>query len=516
MYEKIRSHPRVREIWAKRLEEEQVVSRDEAEAMVRAQMERLTTAKNTPPTESAVPVASPLDESAEGVAVPPVPSETLVRLNEELLQVRPGFTADQKLARLFLNPRREKIQEANGIVWAHAESLAFATLLEEGIPIRLTGQDSERGTFTQRHLVLHDPTTGERYCPLQHLPNAKAAFGLYNSPLSETAALGFEYGYSIHATDTLVLWEAQFGDFSNGAQVIIDQFIASGNAKWAQSPSVVLLLPHGYEGQGPEHSSARIERFLQLCAGDNLRVANCTSSAQYYHLLRRHAHQLESTPRPLVIFTPKSLLRHPRASSSLRDLAEGTFHSVLDDPRDPARKEKVTRLVLCSGKVYIDLVYGAAPQFELRDEYLNSDFVAVARLEELNPFPTEELQALLATYPNLVEIVWVQEEPRNMGAWIFVQPRLVRILPPAFPVYYLGRPRAASPAEGTAHLHLMEQKRIITMAFSQPKVAEKVAEEATPLVPANGKASKRKTNGTGSTDAEKTKVKRTEAETHVR
>jgi 2-oxoglutarate dehydrogenase E1 component len=361
-------------------------------------------------------------------------------------------------------PRRAALE--NGTVnWAHAEALALASLLTEGTPVRLTGQDSERGTFTQRHLVLHDPMNGDTYCPLQHLQGVETSFAIYNSPLSENAVLGFEYGYSVHATDTLVLWEAQYGDFANGAQVIIDQFISSGNAKWGQSPSVVLLLPHGYEGSGPEHSSARLERFLQLCAGDNLRVAYCSTPAQYFHLLRRQAALLKVEPRPLIALTPKSLLRHPRVTSSLADFTEGEFRALLDDPRDPARKAGVRRLILCSGKIYIDLVYGPGPQFAPREAYEQGDALAIARIEELNPFPGDAVVELLSTYPNLSEVVWAQEEPRNMGGWAFVKGRIAERLPAGVKLRYVGRPKAASPAEGSKASHDVEQAYIVHEAY---------------------------------------------------
>jgi 2-oxoglutarate dehydrogenase E1 component len=312
--------------------------------------------------------------------------------------------------------------------------------------------------------VLHDAKNGARYVPLQTLPAAKASFSIYNSSLSENAALGFEYGYSAHAPGVLVLWEAQFGDFANGAQVIIDQFIVAGRAKWGQTPALVLLLPHGYEGQGPEHSSARLERFLQLAADDNIRVANVTSAAQYFHLLRRQALLLDSDPRPLVIMTPKSLLRHPRAGSSLADLSEGGFQRVIDDPTGPARAEEVTRLVLCTGKVYIDLL-GALPQDKAASDDGMPPNVAVARVEELFSFPADELKALIAGYPALREIVWLQEEPRNMGAWSYIAPRLREIVDPAIPIVYVGRPESASPAEGSLSLHSVEQARILAAAL---------------------------------------------------
>jgi 2-oxoglutarate dehydrogenase E1 component len=513
MYVQIRSHPRVREIWAKRLEEEGVVSRDEAEAMVKAIHEELMNARNTPaPHDPAqnYPDATE-DQGKTGPQSTAVPAERLDALNESLVQVPDNFTVDVKLNRNLLQARRTAFNMENGINWAHAEALAFASLLEEGTPIRLTGQDSENGTFTQRHMVLHDTSNGREYCPLKNLPQATASFALYNSPLSEIATLGFEYGYSVHATDTLVLWEAQFGDFSNGAQVILDQFIVSGNAKWGQSPSVVMLLPHGYEGQGPEHSSGRIERYLQLCAGDNMHVANCTSSAQYFHLLRRHAQQLKAMPRPLVIFTPKSLLRHVRAASSLADLTEGTFHPVLDDSRDATRKAGVTRLILCSGKVYIDLVYAPKPPtFDFREDYQNADTVAVARVEELNPFPAAELTALLASYPNLTEVVWVQEEPKNMGAWTFMQPRLAELLPDGMRLRYVGRPEAASPAEGSLTLHNIEQKRLVAEAFTF------FLKEANGAAATNGNGNKQSKHGAGHKTTARNTAQRTEAEPHAR
>src|SRR5205085_6965991 len=280
-----------------------------------------------------------------------------------------------------------------------AEALAFASLLVDGIPIRLTGQDTERGTFSQRHLVYHDAETGERYAPIQNLPDAAAAFELHNSPLSEFGALGFEYGYSVAAPEALVLWEAQFGDFVNNAQVIVDQFLVSGLSKWRQTSRLTLLLPHGYEGNGPEHSSARLERFLQSGAQDNIRVANVTTAAQYFHLLRRQA--LDATPRPLVVMTPKGLLRLKQAGSRLADLAEGSFQPLLDDPR--ADRERVRRLVLCSGKVYYDVVGD--------ERRAHAEAVAVARIEQLYPFPVREAAQLVQGYPRLEEVVWAQEEP---------------------------------------------------------------------------------------------------------
>jgi 2-oxoglutarate dehydrogenase E1 component len=332
--------------------------------------------------------------------------------------------------------------------------LAFASLLTEGIPIRLTGQDTERGTFSQRHMVLHDPKTGQEHCPIQHLPGALAPMELHNSPLSEMACLGFEYGYSQEGPETLVLWEAQFGDFVNGAQVVIDQFIVSGLAKWGQTSRLTLLLPHGYEGSGPEHSSARLERFLQLAAEGNIRVADPTTPAQYFHLLRRQARIAKQ--RPLVIMTPKSLLRLPQATSRVEDLATGRFQPVLADPGVDA--ERVRRLILCSGKIYYDLAGHEARA--------GASEVAIGRVELLYPFPQAEICALMDTYPRLREVVWAQEEPRNMGARAHMSARLRQILPEHLDFGYVGRPERAASGEGYPVAHAHEQNRVVITALS--------------------------------------------------
>jgi 2-oxoglutarate dehydrogenase E1 component len=349
--------------------------------------------------------------------------------------------------------RRRTAIEQGGIDWGQAESLAFASLLVDGIPIRLTGQDSQRGTFSQRHIVLHDVHTGETYTPMQHLEDATASFEVYNSPLSEYACVGFEYGYSAAAPEALVLWEAQYGDFANGAQIVIDQFISSALSKWRETSRLTLLLPHGYEGNGPEHSSARLERFLQLAAQENLRIANCTTAAQYFHLLRRQA--LDATARPLVVVTPKGLLRLKDAASTLADLADGGFRPVLDDPR--ADKGVVRRLVLCSGKIYYDVV-----GHNLREQ---AESVAVARIEQLYPFPIEQARELVASYPSLDEVVWVQEEPQNMGPWRSIRHRLEEATGD-LRVRFVGRPWRASPSEGYPTAHLIEQDRIVRDALT--------------------------------------------------
>ena len=425
--------------------------------MVRAVTERLERARRErdkgATIEDEVPASDPPGSTQQETAVP---AERLRALNAALLERPQGWTPQAKLERLLA--RRGNALADGTIDWGHAEALAFAAILEDGTAIRLTGQDSERGTFSHRHLVLHDAQSGRRYVPLQELPQARASFAIYNSPLSENAALGFEYGYSTHAPGVLVLWEAQFGDFANGAQVIIDQFIAAGNAKWRQRPSLVLLLPHGYEGQGPEHSSARLERFLQLAAGDNLRVVSPTTAAQYFHVLRRQVALFAGDPRPLIVMTPKSLLRHPRAASSLDALAGGQFQPVLDDPEARARATGITRLVLCSGKVYVDLV--SAEQFGA------ARHLAAVRVEELYPFPEPALARVMEQYPRLQEVVWLQEEPRNMGGWSYVAPRLQAMLDPAIALSYAGRSEFAAPAEGAFGQHAVEQARIVQSAIA--------------------------------------------------
>jgi 2-oxoglutarate dehydrogenase E1 component len=466
MYERIRNHPTVREIWARELERRGLITREEAQARVDAVMQKLQhafekvrerqrLAATLPP---APPPANPLPVRRPSIFARPVSAKTLIELNEALLDRPEGFTVHPKLERM-LQRRRQAIYEENGIDWGHAEALAFASILADGTPIRLTGQDSERGTFSHRHAVLHDVVTGERFIPLHAIPQARASFAVYNSPLSEASVLGFEYGYSCHAPDTLVLWEAQFGDFANGAQVIIDQFIVSGHAKWGQNPSLVMLLPHGYEGQGPEHSSARLERFLQLAANDNIRIANCTTAAQYFHLLRYQAASLYADPKPLIILTPKSLLRHPRSSSSLRDLTDARFQPILDLGNEAPAPEGVTRLILCSGKVAIDLLSSA--EWEK-----SGGRIDLLRLELLYPFPAEELQTAIRRYPNLHEVIWLQEEPQNMGAWTFVWPRLQKLLPEGVTLRYVGRPESASPAEGLHSIHVREQARILREAVA--------------------------------------------------
>jgi len=459
MYAKIREHPTPPQIYARQLIEDGVVTQNEVDAMTDAVWQRLS--EEHQQLKARLSAATPVEQGTGEYQLDRTPSpdvatavdaDRLRELNEALLRVPEGFDVHPKLKRP-LEQRREAMGADGGITWAHAESLAFASLLTEGTPVRLTGQDAERGTFSQRHLVLHDPKTGQEYCPIQHLPSALAPMELHNSPLSEMAALGFEYGYSQEGPETLVLWEAQFGDFVNSAQVIIDQFIVSGLAKWGQSTRLTLLLPHAYEGSGPEHSSARLERWLQLAAEGNIRVAYPSTPAQYFHLLRRQAKIAKQ--RPLIVMTPKSLLRLPQATNRIEHLAEGQFYPVLAEPR--VQDDKVTRLILCSGKVYYDLA-GA-------EERKDNEGVAIGRVELLYPFPQGQILELVASYPNLREVVWLQEEPRNMGARAHMSPRLMQILPRELKFGYIGRPERASTAEGYPAAHAMEQRRIVQTAL---------------------------------------------------
>jgi 2-oxoglutarate dehydrogenase E1 component len=461
MYQKIESHPSVRAIWARALIERGIAEPGLPVQLVRKHTLALQQTWAGLHTEEAhadpAPVRPPA--SAAQRAQTGVSAERLRKLNQALLQLPQGFAANPKLERARAR-RRAALddQDSKTIQWATGEELALASLLEDGIAIRMTGQDVERGTFNQRHYVIHDVKTGERFLPLQALPQARAAFEIHNSPLTENAAIGFEFGYSLQEPGRLVIWEAQYGDFINGAQVMIDEFLISARAKWGLTPSLVLLLPHGFEGQGPDHSSARLERFLQLSAGTNVRVANCTTAAQHFHLLRRQAHLLEIDPLPLIVMTPKSLLRHPLVASSLRDLAEGSWQSVIDDDRTRRDSAVVSRLLLCSGKIYVDLVSSS-----FRD---SSRSVAICRVEQLYPFPEEELGQVFESYPGLAEVVWVQEEPENMGAWEYACPRLRRIIRDRWPLRYVGRDRSSSPAEGSSARHVHNQDAIVRQAYN--------------------------------------------------
>jgi 2-oxoglutarate dehydrogenase E1 component len=471
LYQKVSGHPTVREQYARALVQQGVLAQERADHMVAARMKDLEQAYTSlEPEEDYVPPLPEVPPSgAAKKARTAVPLVRLEALNRALMATPDGFTVHRKLARgrerrraIFQSPAERAVD------WAAAEDLAYASILEDGIAIRLTGEDVQRGTFSHRHAVYHDAVTGRRFVPLQALPQARAAFEIHNSPLSENAALGFEFGYNIQEPGRLVLWEAQYGDFINGAQVVLDEFITSGRAKWGLTPSLVLLLPHGYEGQGPDHSSARLERFLDAAADTNMRIANCTTAAQFFHVLRRQARLLATDPLPLIVLTPKSLLRHPLSASPASELAEGRFQLVIDDQTAAAQAGRVRRLLLCSGKVYVDLVSS--------QQYKDGSH-AVIRLEQLYPFPADDLREVLNGYTRLRDVCWVQEEPENMGAWDFVRPLLEPLLDGRWPLRYVGRARNSSPAEGSSTWHAANQRAIVDEAFGakpEPREIDRV------------------------------------------
>ena len=461
IYQIVAGHPTVRDKFARALAESGAVPAADAEAMVQRHfgvMERAY-AELKPEQDFVPPLPEIPPSGAAQRAVTAVALETLRELNSELMRVPEGFTVHRKLER-GRDRRKAMLENAaeRSVDWAAAEELALASILADGVAIRMTGEDVERGTFSHRHAVYHDAVNGAEFVPLQSIPSARASFEICNSPLTENATVGFEFGYNIQEPNRLVLWEAQYGDFINGAQVVLDEFLTSGRAKWGLAPSLVLLLPHGYEGQGPDHSSARLERFLNAAADTNMRIANCTTAAQYFHLLRRQAELLATDPLPLIVMTPKSLLRHPATASTPTELAEGRFQLVIDDAAisQPAR---VQRLVLCSGKIYVDLTGAEARK--------DNQFVALARLEQLYPFPFEQIRAVVDRYPKLRDVCWVQEEPENMGAWEFVRPLLEQLIDGRWPLRYIGRVRNSSPSEGSSTWHAVNQKAIVEQAFDQ-------------------------------------------------
>ncbi len=457
MYERIKSHPTPRALWADRLAREGVATAEGAQAIERQALDNLTTV-HAQVTAGALTVDEP-EHVFPGITRPTsadtaVPKERLVALNERLLVWPEGFSPHARVNR-SVSKRRDALGPGNLIDWGEAEALSLASLLTDGTSVRITGQDAGRGTFSHCHAELHDAKTGKIYRPLQHLPGT-GAFEIYNSPLSETAVLGFEYGYAAAAPDSLVMWEAQYGDFVNVAQPIIDQFLAADRAKWGEGSGVVLLLPHGYEGGGPEHSSARLERFLQLAAEGNMSIAYPSTAGQYFHVLRRQA--MTALRRPLVLMQPKSLLRLEAAMSNVDDLSNGRFQAVLDDPTmvsDSGRQWGVRRVVLCTGKIYYDLTAAERPPH-----------VAIVRVEELYPWPQVEIAHVLERYPEADDLVWVQEEPKNMGAWAFVTQRLKA-------ARYVGRPERASPAEGYTAPHKKEQARIVAEALAAPVASDR-------------------------------------------
>ena len=460
MYERIKSHPTVRELYAQKLIAQNILTADEANALLARSTARLTAAQTSVKSGTWAGDIGPHvthGDAALATYRTKIDRAKLLGWNDALVRVPATFTIHPKLERQ-LERRRTTLENDGEVDWGLAESLAFASLLAEGTPIRLTGQDTQRGTFSHRHIVFHDAKTNDTFAPIQHLDDARASIEIYNSPLSEYACLGFEYGYAVEKPSALVLWEAQFGDFNNGAQIIIDQFIAAGQAKWGETSRLVMLLPHGYEGAGPEHSSARIERFLQLSAEGSMQVANCTTAAQYFHLLRLQARQPRALP--LIVFTPKSLLRMKAASGEIDALTGGEFHPVIDDVRYRENRAAVERVVLCSGKIYYDLIGHA--------DYAKTAKTAIVRVELLSPLPVAEIVDVLEGYSRVKSIVWAQEEPKNMGARAHVRRRILDRLPNGITdVEYVGRPYRASPSEGYGGAHAVEQERIVRTTLTE-------------------------------------------------
>lgn len=461
MYETIHNHSEISVKYAEKLSASGEISDEEIQKWQSNIKEKLLTAQEKMKQES----DDQLDSEFESKAEPSIEIKTGVSLellreiNHSLL-VRPkSFNPYPKLERTLAR-RINLLNEEEKVDWALAETLAFATILNEGTAIRFTGQDTERGTFAHRHLVLHDSKTGKTFSPLHAIPQAKAAFGIHNSPLSEASVLGFEYGYNYFAPKTLTLWEAQYGDFANAGQVIVDQFLSAGRAKWRQDSSLVMLLPHGYEGQGPEHSSARLERYLQLAAENNVVIANLTSAAQYFHLLRRQASKIgKEDARPLILMAPKSLIRSKRTISPSVELENSSFQVIKEEASLGGKADRVKRVILCSGKIAIDL------STELENSKIKKDWLHIIRTEQLYPFPKKEIESVIGRFKNLQEVVWVQEEPKNMGAWTYIEPRIRETVSDKISIRYIGRPDRSSPATGKANVHDIEQQQILTDAL---------------------------------------------------
>ncbi|MBS1169856.1 MAG: 2-oxoglutarate dehydrogenase component [Burkholderiaceae bacterium] len=469
MYQKIAQQQGVRRLYGRRLAAQGIIWQGEEEDVAASFRKVMDSGVfDTDPVFASYPNKTEVDWAPflnrkwTDAADTAVPIEELMRLSERITTVPDDFEL-HPLAAKVLQDRAAMGRGEIELDWGMGEHLAFASLLASGYPIRLSGQDSGRGTFTHRHAVLHDQHR-ERwdvgtYTPLEHVSDRQARFTVIDSVLSEEAALGFEYGYSTAVPNTLTIWEAQFGDFANGAQVVIDQFITSGEVKWGRASGLVMLLPHGYEGQGPEHSSARIERFLQLCADNNIQVAQPTTSAQIFHLLRRQ--MIRRFRKPLIVLTPKSLLRHKDAGSPLTELAKGGFKTVIGETDDTLRADEVKRMLVCSGKVYYDLLHA-------RKEQQSSD-IAIIRIEQLYPFPHKAFGAELEKYPNLAEVVWVQDEPQNQGAWFQIQHNLLGQMETGQKLGFAGRPPSASPAVGYYHKHAAQQKELLAQAFARLK-----------------------------------------------
>ena len=482
MYARVKAHPGTRHLYAQQLIREGVISEEDLTSMTNKVVEKyegiLVRAKEIAakkPVKTELPTA-PAEDDGSTVLETGVNADVLKQVSEKISLVPEDFHINPKMVGQLA--RRSKMGTGEvPMDWAFAEALSIGSLVLEGIPVRFSGQDSGRGTFSQRHASMYDTMTGDRWAPLNELrndanPHARAY--IFDSSLSEYAVLGFEYGYSVVSKDQLVAWEAQFGDFSNGAQIIIDQYLSSSEDKWKQGSRLVMLLPHGYEGQGPEHSSARLERYLQLCAENNMQVCYPTTPAQYFHLLRRQVKQ--EAARPLIVMTPKSLLRLPAAGSSIEELHTGGFQPVIDDSVVQDRNN-VRRIVICSGKVYYDLMAAREETGSLK--------TAIIRLEQFYPFPAAKLKEIIASYASASQVFWTQEEPKNMGGWFFVEPRLREIIPAAMELKFVGRAASASPATGSYAIHELEQKQIVNDSLfietdeispaSEPQVSEKLA-----------------------------------------
>jgi multifunctional 2-oxoglutarate metabolism enzyme len=458
MYARVKAHPGVRTLYAKRLIKEGVLTEQEVNDLIDERVKRYETALANAKQKVAAEPARPVEElDGSGVVETGISAETVRTIAHKIAVVPDDFNINPKMVGQLA--RRAKMGDGSApLDWAFAEAAAFGSLVLDGRRVRLSGQDSGRGTFSQRHAVLYDTQTGRAWMPLAELrseANADARFDVFDSSLSEEGVLGFEYGYSVIASDALVLWEAQFGDFGNGAQTIIDQYIAASEDKWKQTSRLVMLLPHGYEGQGPEHSSARLERYLQLCAENNLQVCYPTTPAQYFHLLRRQVQP--GMERPLIVMTPKSLLRLPAATSSVEDLMTGGFRPMIDDV-EVKDASSVTRVVLCSGKIYYDLIEGR--------KKLGHKRVAIVRLEQFYPFPLNSVRETVNRYANARQLVWAQEEPQNMGGWGFMEERLTNLLPACERPRYVGRTPSASPATGSYSIHQAEQAELVNQALS--------------------------------------------------
>ncbi|MFC4354675.1 2-oxoglutarate dehydrogenase E1 component [Chryseomicrobium palamuruense] len=457
MYKMVHKHPTVRELYGKNLASVSILSDEDVTTLdtdtfaeMQAAYDRVKELEESKANDIIIPdaVLNGMPELESGVE-----EDRLRKINEDLLSWPEDFTPFKKLARI-LKRREEPFVGKGKIDWGHAETLAFATILQDGQSVRLTGQDAQRGTFSHRHLVLHDETNGNELVPIHHIQNAKASFVVHNSPLTEAAILGYEFGYNLEDQNSLTIWEAQYGDFANMAQVMFDNFISAARAKWGLKSGLVMLLPHAAEGQGPEHTSARVERYLQLAAENNWTVANLSSAANYFHILRRQAAMLhDEAIRPLIIVSPKSLLRHPKVGADVAELTSGKFETIIEEPALGKNEDAVTKIVFASGKLAVDL----SDKIDSGEGY---DHLHIVRVEQLYPFPTEKIEAIIKRYPNVKKLVWAQEEPQNMGSWHFALPYLLE-LGKGLEITYSGRTHRSSPAEGDGEAYKIEQARII-------------------------------------------------------